>query len=76
MSNDQNLQPTRPPQHQSTQPGIESKMNPRPVFHDPSYVGSGKLKGKVGIITGGDSGIGRLLLFALPKKVRPSPLAI
>lgn len=48
-----------PPQHQNKQPGIESEMNPTPVDVNPNYVGSGKLRDKVAIITGGDSGIGR-----------------
>src|SRR3954454_20393252 len=47
-----------PPQHQ-TKPGIESRMHPRPLFEAPGYRGSGKLAGKVALITGGDSGIGR-----------------
>ncbi len=51
----------QPPQHQSTQPGIESKMQPEPIYLDVNYCGSHKLKGKVAIITGGDSGIGRAI---------------
>eukprot|EP00727_Mastigamoeba_balamuthi_P014799 m51a1_g9945 putative short-chain dehydrogenase (292) ;mRNA; r:17254-18180 len=47
-----------PPQAQPA-PGKESAMHPRPVFINPSYKGTGKLQGKVAIVTGGDSGIGR-----------------
>jgi len=48
-----------PPQHQDRQPGIEARMTPRPKAEDEQYRGSGKLRGKAALITGGDSGIGR-----------------
>ena len=49
----------QPPQHQERQPGREHKMKPRPRAGDEEYRGSGKLRNKVALITGGDSGIGR-----------------
>ncbi|MCM0648342.1 SDR family oxidoreductase [Clostridium swellfunianum] len=53
-----------PPQKQGKQPGLEKLMNPRPVFEDPNYKASNRLQGKVAVITGGDSGIGRAVAVA------------
>lgn len=57
-----------PPQHQSRHPGIEAQMNPKPIFDDPNYKASNKLKNKVALITGGDSGIGRAVSVAYAKE--------
>lgn len=57
-----------PEQSQQTQPGMEYLMRPRPVFDNPNYKGSGKLKNKVAIITGADSGLGRAAAIAFVKE--------
>lgn len=45
-------------QVQEKQPGVNSKMDPKPIYEDDKYKAADKLKDKVAIITGGDSGIG------------------
>lgn len=57
-----------PPQHQTRQPGLESAMRPRPESEARHYRGSGKLDGKVAIVTGGDSGIGRSVCVHFAKE--------
>ena len=57
-----------PEQEQEKQPGMEYLMTPKPIFDNPNYKGSGKLKGKVAIITGGDSGLGRACAVAFVKE--------
>ena len=57
-----------PEQEQEEQPGMEYLMKSLPIFDNPNYVGSGKLKGKVAIITGGDSGLGRACAVAFVKE--------
>ncbi|RLP98770.1 SDR family oxidoreductase [Geobacillus stearothermophilus] len=57
-----------PPQHQTRQPGLQTEMNPQPVTIKDTYKGSGKLKNKTAIISGGDSGIGRAVAVHFAKE--------
>lgn len=59
--------PPHPPQQQEV-PGLESEMTPAPDYGEESYQGSGKLKGKAAVITGGDSGIGRAVALAYARE--------
>ena len=54
-----------PAQHQDKHPGFEYQMNPAPIYYDEKHIKRGDLlQGKLAIITGGDSGIGRSVAIA------------
>lgn len=57
-----------PEQRQLRHPGVEKLMVPLPIIENPNYKGSGKLTGKVALITGGDSGIGAAVAIAIAKE--------
>lgn len=67
MSTDTKMPKKIPPQHQDQQPGIEQEMRPQPIY-DNDEPGYSRLEGKVAIITGGDSGIGRAVAISYAKE--------
>jgi NAD(P)-dependent dehydrogenase (short-subunit alcohol dehydrogenase family) len=56
------------PEQQQPMPGLTAAMTPLPDHGESSYVGSGRLKGKRAVITGGDSGIGRAVAIAFARE--------
>ncbi|WP_026882260.1 SDR family oxidoreductase [Clostridium akagii] len=68
MTNTITYPKTVPAEKQDKQPGLEKLMNPKPIYEDAEYKGTGKLKNKVAVITGGDSGIGKAVAIAYAKE--------
>ncbi|MYL50693.1 SDR family oxidoreductase [Halobacillus litoralis] len=68
MNREQRQTDGQPGQEQSTQPGVEKQMNPLPLQADEDYTSGSKLVGKVALITGGDSGIGRSVAIGYAKE--------
>lgn len=68
MKDNKSEKQTLPPQHQNRQPGIESEMSPEPQYERSDDFSAKRLKNKIAVVTGGDSGIGRATAISFAKE--------